>query len=146
MSTQAVICLEVNRLSNNLSMLGWWKKIANSELPKGFRRERIGSVPQDVVSSEPAQIAEHFRTNPDQAKALLLDSYDKRYAPATFMEETGNGFRVGWYSPKEGRIFVREFCALKDAATDYLLFSLGRGRWTPPRTANPPSADAPKVG
>ncbi len=67
------------------------------------------------------------------AKDLLLESYDKRYSPSTFIEEIGNSFTVGWFSRNHGRECLREFTDLADAATDYLLFSRGKGRWGSPR-------------
>lgn len=61
----------------------------------------------------------------------LNESYDKRYTPSTFIEEKGNCFRVGWFTKKATYHCVQEFSTLAEAATDYLLFSLGKGRWTP---------------
>jgi hypothetical protein len=46
------------------------------------------------------------------------------------MAEEGDEFRVGWYS--NGYECEKRFKKLADAATDYLLFSLGRERWSPP--------------
>jgi hypothetical protein len=37
---------------------------------------------------------------------------------------------TGVLAAKTRRECVQEFFALADAATDYLLFSLGKGRWT----------------
>jgi len=62
-----------------------------------------------------------------------MESYDKRFSPSSFIVEEGVGlFRVGWYSTDLGYECVKDFSSLADAATDYLLFSLGKGRWTPP--------------
>jgi hypothetical protein len=47
------------------------------------------------------------------------------------MEEEGDGFRVGWFSSKLGRECGKDYSNLADEATDYLLFSLGKGRWAP---------------
>jgi hypothetical protein len=38
---------------------------------------------------------------------------------------------VGWFTRDAKYQCVQEFSTLADAATDYLLFSLGKGRWTP---------------
>ena len=44
----------------------------------------------------------------------------------------GDGsFKVGWFTRDAQCECVKEFENLADAATDYLLFSLGKGRWTP---------------
>lgn len=64
------------------------------------------------------------------AQRLLLDSYDKRSTPSTFIVEERSGFKVGWFSSNLRYECVRQFSNLADAATDYLLFSLGKGRWT----------------
>ena len=61
---------------------------------------------------------------------MLSESYDKRYSPSTFIMEQGDGFLVGWVSSRAGHLAERQFSNLADAATDYLLFSLGKGRWT----------------
>ncbi len=81
-----------------------------------------------IAEYVPAVIAAYFREHPAVANDLLSESYDKRYVPSTFIAEEGNGFRVGWYS--HGYSSVQHFSNLADAATDYLLFSLGKGRWT----------------
>jgi hypothetical protein len=72
-----------------------------------------------------------FREHPEIAGAVLGESYDKRFTPSSFIEEKGNRFRVGWFTRDAKYQCVREFSTLADAATDYLLFSLGEGRWTP---------------
>jgi hypothetical protein len=61
------------------------------------------------------------RDHPETAEALLHESQDKRFTPSTFVTETGKGFEVGWFTEN-----AEYEC---DAATDYLLFSLGKGRW-----------------
>jgi len=70
------------------------------------------------------------------AKLLLYESYDKRFTPSTFIKEDGKGFSVGWYSRKLEYECVREFSSLADAATDYLIFSRGKSRWTPEPDSN----------
>ena len=70
------------------------------------------------------------------ADRLLSESCDKRYSPSTFITEQGDGYLVGWVSSREGYLAQRRFSNLADAATDYLLFSLGKGRWTEPPISN----------
>ncbi len=86
-----------------------------------------------AVSELPApDIARYFSEHPEIAKALLGESYDKRFTPSTFIIEEGNGlFTVGWLTRDARSECLKEFSHLADAATDYLLFSLGKGRWTP---------------
>jgi hypothetical protein len=109
-----------------------WRQISIEDgFPQGFKIQRIGIEPANSISDlTPADIARYFRDNPLTAERLLAESYNKRFTPSTFIEEQGGGFTVGWYSKQ--RECVREFSNLADAATDYLLFSLGKGRWTPP--------------
>jgi hypothetical protein len=121
---------------------GWWiehvelatKKTSTEGFPgfpEGFRVQRIGIVDAKAVAEFPAsEIATYFRQHPETARALLNESYNKRFTPSSFILETGSGFAVGWYSTKERYQCVQEFSDLADAATDYLLFSLGKRRWT----------------
>jgi hypothetical protein len=112
-------------------MWSWRRKPIEDGFPQGFKIQRIGIETANSVSDlPPADIARYLRDNPLTAERLLAESCDKRFTPSTFIEERGDGFRVGWYSTQ--RECVREFSSLADAATDYLLFSLGRGRWVPP--------------
>lgn len=61
----------------------------------------------------------------------LNESYDKRFTPSSFIEKQGKVFRVGWFTNDAKYRCVQEFSNLADAATDYLLFSPGKGCWTP---------------
>jgi hypothetical protein len=102
--------------------------------PEEFKVQRVANPSAISASQLPAQeIAKYFREHPEVADALLRESYDKRHTPSTFMREKGNSFRVGWFTDKATYECVQEFHALADAATDYLLFSLGKGRWTRPK-------------
>ncbi len=74
------------------------------------------------------ELSQFFRNSPEVAERILTESYDKRYSPASFIREESYGFSGGWYSER-GYECVREFTNLADAATDYLLFTLGKGRW-----------------
>lgn len=115
---------------------GMWrwrrKKTIPEGFPEGFKVQHIGIRAANAVSELPAaDIAKYFREHPETADALLGESYDKRYTPSTFIEEKGNRFRVGWFTRNATYHCVQEFSTLADGATDYLLFSLGKGRWTP---------------
>lgn len=113
-------------------MWGRRRRPINDEFPKGFRVQRIGiAAAKAVADLPPAEIAVYFRDHPEDAKDLLNESYDKRFRPSSFIEEEGGGFRVGWFSSRFEYECVKQFSNLADAATDYLLFSLGKGRWTP---------------
>jgi hypothetical protein len=108
---------------------------AKDELPEEFTIQRVRlPAAKNLVGLQPAQIVDYFRDHPDQAKALLQESYDKRFTPSSFIAEEGGIYQVGWYSKQAGYVSVRQFPNLADAATDYLLFSLGKGRWEPPKS------------
>jgi hypothetical protein len=121
-------------------LFAWWlggrrRNPSTDGFPQEFRVQRIGVVAAKAISNlPPSEVATHFREHPATAMALLNESYDKRFSPSTFIvEKSSELFRVGWYSRKTGYECVKEFSNLADAATDYLLFSLGKGRWTPPQ-------------
>jgi hypothetical protein len=99
--------------------------------------QHIGVPEARAIVNLPApEIAAHFRKDPGLARQLLDDSYDKRFTPSSFItEESSGGFSVGWFSVPRGYECVKRFSNLADAATDYLLFSSGNPRWTPPETA-----------
>jgi hypothetical protein len=106
----------------------------NDEFPEEFRVQHAGiaTTLRSLASLPPAVIAIYFRDHPEEASDLLNESYNKRCAPSSFIAEEGGGFRVGWFSSRFEYKCVRRFSNLADAATDYLLFSLGKGRWRPP--------------
>lgn len=111
----------------------WTRKRKHPEgFPKGFKRQRIRVKAALDISHLPApEIADYFRRHPEIAEALLGESYDKRFTPSTFIKKEGNAFRVGWFTRDAKYQCVLEPPNLADAATDYLLFSLGKGRWMP---------------
>jgi hypothetical protein len=111
----------------------WSRRKPNPEgFPNGFKLQRIGISAAMAISELPAsEIAKYFHDHPEIAEALLGESCDKRFTPSSFIEERGNGFRVGWFTRNAKYESVQEFSTLADAATDYLLFSLGKGRWRP---------------
>ena len=100
--------------------------------PEGFRVQRIGVTAAMAISDLPfSEIVRYLREHPETAHALLSESQDKRFTPSSFIAEKGDGFRVGWFTRDAKYERVQEFSDLPNAATDYLLFSLGKGRWTP---------------
>lgn len=59
-------------------------------------------------------------------KKALMQSYNKRYVPSTYIEEAGDNFCVGWFDAE--RSHARVFTDIGAAVADYLLFSFGKGR------------------
>ena|SRR5579863_2745148 len=115
-------------------MWSWKSNKARIEgFPERFTVQRIGvRAAQELSGLSATEVVKHFREHPEVAKELLSESYDKRFTPSTFFEGKNGGFRVGWFTRNAKYECVQEFSNLADAATDYLLFSLGRRRWTPP--------------
>jgi|GEM_PF-2369305 len=106
---------------------------ANDEFPEEFTIQRVRlAAAKGLAGLQPAHIAAYFRDHPEQAKDLLSESYDKRFTPSSFMTERSGSYQVGWFSKRAEYMCVRQFSNLDDAATDYFLFSLGKGRWNPP--------------
>ncbi|MGA3347361.1 MAG: hypothetical protein ABSC76_21145 [Terracidiphilus sp.] len=100
------------------------------EFPADFTVQKIKNASvKSICHLDGREIAEYFRANPSVASQLLTESYDKRHSPSTFMADDGNGYSVGWYS--NGYKCQKQFTDLADAATDYVLFSLRRERWSP---------------
>jgi hypothetical protein len=122
---------------DNQCMWFWKRRSFGDDFPEGFRVQRIGIADAMAIAElPPDRIAAYLRRNPVTADRLLSESYDKRYSPSTFITEQGDGYLVGWVSSRSGHQSQRRFSNLADAATDYLLFSLGKGRWTPPDSAD----------
>ena len=114
-------------------MFDWNQQKANSDFPGGFQRHRIGGGKAIAMSDlSQLEIVACFRNEPEIAEGLLSESYDKGCSPSTFITEVTDGYSVGWFSSETGCQCERRFSNLAGAATDYLLFSLGKGRWTPP--------------
>jgi hypothetical protein len=115
----------------------WKRRSFGDDFPEGFRIQRIRIADAMAIAElPPERIAAYFRGNPGTADRLLSESYDKRYSPSTFITEQGDGYLVGWCSSRSGYQSQRWFSNLADAATDYLLFSLGKGRWAEPVDSN----------
>jgi len=109
-------------------MWSWRRKHKRHGFPDGFRIQRIGiTAAREVCGLPPGEIAGFFRRHLETATALLHES--KRFTPSTFIKEDDDAFRVGWFTRDAKYECVQEFDNLADAATDYLLFSLGKGRW-----------------
>lgn len=100
----------------------------NEGFPADFTVQKIEAVSVKALSKLSApEIAAYLSRNPSVAADLLLESYDKRFTPSTFLTGHGDEYRVGWFS-RRGYEYERQFATLTDAATDYVLFSLGKGR------------------
>ena len=98
-----------------------------TEAPKNYSLQTCGlEIFAGHVGKGAKYLIEYFHDNPDKAKFILSQSYDKRFTPSTFIEEHKQGYRVGWYD--SDREFTREHDNLEQAATDYLLFSFGKAR------------------
>jgi hypothetical protein len=109
----------------------WNRKKYGEGFPQNFKVQKIKVAAANAIAHLPAaEIAAYFCKNKFVADQLLAESYDKRYSPSTFISEEGDEYRVGWYS--HGYECEKRFANLADAATDYLLFSLGKERWSPP--------------
>ena len=114
-------------------MWPWKRKLPEGDFPPDFVVQKIRHKSVSSVSRLTGpEIAAFFGQNPSTAKELLMESYDKRFSPSTFLSEEADEYSVGWFSRRAGYQCQIRFDNLADAATDYVLFSLGRGRWTPP--------------
>jgi len=112
----------------------WNRRKSREGFPAGFIVQKIRNPEAGSLSHLSApEIAAYFRQHPDVAKQLLVESSDKRFSPSTLISEDGDEFSVGWFSRTAGHQCERRFANLADAATDYVLFSLGKARWTPPK-------------
>lgn len=97
------------------------------ELPSGFRPQTSGlSKFASLVEQAPDEIVTFLRKHPRACRKALMQSYNKRYMPSTFIEEAGDRFCVGWFDGE--RKCLRFFADSAEAVTDYLLFSFGKGR------------------
>jgi hypothetical protein len=104
--------------------------------PKEFRPQRVNLANAATLAElPPAEIVSYFRDNPNAARELLLESGDKRCTRSTFIEGHRKTYRVGWLSSEIKFECEASFQNMADAARDYLLFSLGRSRWVPHKSA-----------
>jgi hypothetical protein len=106
--------------------------------PEDFRPQPVG-LPNaaQLAQRPPAEIAAYFREHPADAKQLCVECGDKRWTPSTYIDASRGVYHVGWLSREIRRNCEAVFDNLADAATDYLLFSLGKSRWTPRRNNAP---------
>ncbi len=81
---------------------------------------------KSIADLPPAEIVAYFRAQPETLQRVLGQSYDKRYSPSTFIEESDGGYQVGWFD--RSRQHIQQFSDFSEAITDYLLFSFGKGR------------------
>jgi hypothetical protein len=81
---------------------------------------------EPIVVKSVSEIVSHFCRDIASAHSLVSHSCDKRFTPSTYLEEISGGYEVGWYD--RFRCHRQQYSDLAEAATDYLLFSFGRGR------------------
>ena len=100
---------------------------AAGRMPRSFRPSTTGlGFVAGLIELPIRELVATLGRDRALCERVLVQSYDKRYSPSTFVEETGEGFRVGWYH--EGYRAVRVHQRLELAIADYLLFSFGKGR------------------
>jgi hypothetical protein len=85
-------------------MWRWRRKTTSDGFPEGFRIQTVGVAAAKAISElPPSEIVTYFREHPETARALLMESCDKRFSPSSFITEKGSGlFRVGWYAKDLG--------------------------------------------
>jgi hypothetical protein len=89
--------------SDNRAMRGLRRKQPDEAFPDDFRSQRIRVESALEVAELPApETAAYSRQHLETAKDLLLESYDKRFTPSSFVTEESYGFRVGWCSSGSG--------------------------------------------
>jgi hypothetical protein len=71
-------------------MWNWRRKPTRDGFPRRFRVQRIGVTAAKTISDHPpSEIAKYFGEHPETARALLMESYDKRFSPSSFIAEVG---------------------------------------------------------
>jgi hypothetical protein len=80
----------------------------------------------------PEDLIDFYKKNPAICEQILLESYDKRYGPSTFISPfKDDQYRVGWVPyGKEPINQIRVFASYPAAVADYVLFSWGYPRLT----------------
>ena len=102
---------------------------AEVPFPPDFSPQRVRLKDASEISMRsPSEIVAHFKQHPEDAADLIRECADKRYMPSTFITKISGGYRVGWFSSARMHC-VQTLHTREDAVTDYLLFSLGKGRW-----------------
>lgn len=90
---------------------------------------------ETLLDRRPSQIVSYFKSHPEDAEAVLFQSYDKRCSPSAFVVEEGKSYRVGWFDSEAKSVQV--FRTLAEAVTDYLLLTYGRKRLDARRRKTP---------
>ena len=113
----------------------WKRRSFGDDFPEGFRVQRI-RIADAIAIAEllPDQIADYVRRNPVVADRLLLESYDNRYSRQLSSRSKVKATLLAGFppardtNPSDGSPNWQ----MQMRPTDYLLFSLGKGRWTAP--------------
>ena len=71
-------------------------------------------------------LVNYLQANRQDCDRLLSESYDKRFTPSTFIEETGTSYSVGYFDNKKEK--VKTWDNVIEATADYLLLSWNLGR------------------
>ena len=101
----------------------WNPKHGSYELYKERVKKHLNFTAMDLIK--------YLEIHPEICKILLIDSYDKRYTPSTFIEEKQDKYRVGWVPSEQNPINqIRTFSSFAEATADYVLFSWGFPRLT----------------
>jgi hypothetical protein len=87
-------------------------------------KERAGL--QNIFLFTNKDLLNHLRANPQDCDRLLGESYDKRFTPSTFIEETGTSYSVGYFDKKKEQVKIWD--NIEEATADYLLLSWNLGR------------------
>jgi antitoxin MazE len=101
--------------------------IVVSELPRKFRpcagglQEFAGFVDGPVE-----RFVDRLREQPEDCDRALMESYNKRGSPTTYIEEVKDHYEVGWFD--SDRRQIQGFSDFALAVADYVLFSFGKGR------------------
>lgn len=91
------------------------------------RPQSLPSLGIDLSESSEVQLLTYFREHTDECHRLLNYSDDKRFTPTTYFDEVDGGYDVGWFGENREDVIFHQ--SLNAAATDFVLFSLCRGRF-----------------
>lgn len=98
--------------------------------PRKDSNEIIKQIIRDHLTFDHKSLISYLHMHPEKCRALLDDSYNKHYSPATFIAETDdNQYRVGWAGTSSLEK-TRVFTTFAEATADYVLFSWGLQRLT----------------
>jgi hypothetical protein len=102
-------------------------ELKEEQIPADFVekvKERAGL--QNILIFTNQDLINHLRENLQDCNRLLIESYDKRFTPSTFIEETGTSYSVGYFDKKKEK--VKTWDNIIEATADYLLLSWNLGR------------------